>query len=376
MATRIDLRGVIVPSEYDSEWMAQYIAKGIITPESYFRAKLDAAPKDQPLDVYVNSPGGSVFAAGEMVNATLEWKAATGQPVNVTVGALCASAASAYAIMAADTVRAHNNAKMMFHGAWTVSIGGKEMHQDTADLLAKINADVQTRLVSRYNISPETVAEWFAEGREGWLNAEDMKASGIASEIIGDNAEVIDLPADAATDFSQRGMAIAALFTAPKAKEPAHVDNKPEPAKEPAAVDDPKPGPSAVPAVPCSERIAGRAEGRAEAVAEFSSQVEALKERCNKADTHARAMQSARDKAESDLTKARADHAASLSEMSAKMKDATDRLAKLLHGGLAFSPAPQTWEEALKACGGDYATAAKNHPELRREYNKQKSQTK
>jgi len=209
---RIELRGVIVPSDYDTEWAQKYIDRGMITPESYFRRKLDEANKTEPLDVYINSPGGSVFAASEMVNATREWKAATGQRVNVTVGAMAASAASAYAIMAGDTIRAHKNAKMMFHGAWTVSIGGKEMHQDTADLLGKINAEIQTRLVSKYKLQPETVASWFAEGREGWLDANDMTSSGIASEVIDDASDVIEFAADAVTDIEQRGIGIAALL--------------------------------------------------------------------------------------------------------------------------------------------------------------------
>ena len=110
--SRINLRGVIVPSEYDASWAAGYIEKGIIIPESRFRAMLSAATKSEPLEVYVNSPGGSVFSAGEMVNAVREWKAETKQPVNVILGALTASAASAFAIMVADTIRAHANAKM------------------------------------------------------------------------------------------------------------------------------------------------------------------------------------------------------------------------------------------------------------------------
>ena len=49
--TRIELRGVIVPSSYDMEWAKGYIDKGMFMPESRFRAMIDAAPKDQPLEV-------------------------------------------------------------------------------------------------------------------------------------------------------------------------------------------------------------------------------------------------------------------------------------------------------------------------------------
>jgi ATP-dependent protease ClpP protease subunit len=210
--SRLNLRGVIVPSEYDAKWAESYIERGIIIPESRFRSMLSEAEKGEPLTVYVNSPGGSVFSANEMVNAVREWKAETKQPVSVVLGALTASAASAFSIMVADEIKAHANAKMMFHGAWTLSLGGKELHQDTADLLEKINADIKTRLVSKYGMQPELISEWFSEGREGWLSAQDLKDAGLANEIISDPSDVIEFPSDAIKEIDSRGIGIAAFL--------------------------------------------------------------------------------------------------------------------------------------------------------------------
>ena len=86
--SRIEVRGVIVPSEFDLDWLAQYIERGLFTPESYFRRALASVPAGEALDIYINSPGGSVFAANEIINAVREWKAATGQAVTVTLGAM------------------------------------------------------------------------------------------------------------------------------------------------------------------------------------------------------------------------------------------------------------------------------------------------
>ena len=91
--SRIEIRGVIVPSFYDTEWAQQYIEKGLITPESTFRTALSEAATDAPLEVYVNSPGGSVFSAYEMVNAVRDWKRENNQKANVTIGAIAASEA-------------------------------------------------------------------------------------------------------------------------------------------------------------------------------------------------------------------------------------------------------------------------------------------
>ncbi len=65
---RIDIRGVIVPSDYDVSFLFPYIQKGLITPESYVRKQIEAN-KDDTLDLYINSQGGSVFAGNEMINA-------------------------------------------------------------------------------------------------------------------------------------------------------------------------------------------------------------------------------------------------------------------------------------------------------------------
>jgi ClpP class serine protease len=85
---------VIVPSNYDVEWAKDYITRGIIAPESYIRRAIDNYDKSKPMEVYINSPGGSVFSAYEIINALSAWQAETKQPINITVGAMAASAAA------------------------------------------------------------------------------------------------------------------------------------------------------------------------------------------------------------------------------------------------------------------------------------------
>lgn len=367
--SRIDLRGVIVPSEYDANWAEGYIGKGIIIPESRFRANLAAASKSEPLTVYVNSPGGSVFSAGEMVNAVREWKAETKQPVNVVLGALTASAASAFAIMVADKISAHANAKMMFHGAWTVSVGGKEMHQDTAELLGKINADIKARLVSKYGMDPETVTQWFAEGREGWLSAKELVSSKLATDIIEDPSDAIEFTADAVKAIDERGLGIAAFLTTQAKQESTNVcattdanaatgggDTGSCAGEDPGAVNAVKPNPDTTSA----DYQAGVAAGRLE---QSGADAEAI----SKADEQCRKLQSDRDKARSETEKLTAelasvkassakaladaieahaaatkkidtDHAAIVADMSAKLATAQQKCERLVSGGMTFSP--------------------------------------
>ena len=184
---KIEIRGVIVSSDYDAEWYESYIDKGVITPESSFRRALDAAPTGERLDLYINSPGGSVFAGYEMLNTVREWRAITGQEVRVTLGGLAASM-GAYLAAYLGPVRVHSNTKIMFHGASGGAFGGAGAMQDEADLLAKINAELTTLLATRYNLDSDTVSGWFAEGRMGWLDAAEATAAGLANEVIGDLA--------------------------------------------------------------------------------------------------------------------------------------------------------------------------------------------
>lgn len=402
--SKLELRGVLVPSDYDTDWTQKYIERGILTPESYFRRNLAAADTGEPLELYINSPGGSVFAAYEMINAVREWKMAAGQPVNVTLGALAASAASVMAIMVADGMRAHANTKMMFHGAYTITLGGSEMHADTADLLAQINADAITRLVSRYNIDPEIVAQWFAEGRVGWLSATALKQYGIIEEVIGADAEAIDFPAAAVADIEQRGIGIAALLESNAAEPtaeggeddgcetagdgsgeadeggagdtdaaPADGDDQGDQnqaddgAGDTSGADGDGAGdeqPADAVDTACAAYAAGVETGRIEAAAEHADAVADLQARLTKAEGLSTQHQSARDKLAADIQRQAREHDAALKDMAAKLAEATKRLEKLVAGSLTFTPAVETWEEAMAACGGDYEKARREYGQI------------
>jgi hypothetical protein len=55
-----------------------------------------------------------------------------------------------------------------------------------------------------------------------------------------------------------------------------------------------------------------------------------------------------------------------INDLTKCLKDANERNSKLLGGGMAFEPAgPDTWEEAMAACKGDYEVAVKKYPKLR-----------
>jgi ATP-dependent protease ClpP protease subunit len=213
MANRVEIRGVIVPAEYDMDWFRDEIAKGIITPESSVRAQVESLDDSQPVELYINSVGGSVFAGHEMLNVLVDWRERTGQPIRVTVGSMSASAASTIAVMLGP-VQAHENTMFMFHSARSCQCGGPAAMGDMAELLDKINRMVTTTLVSRYSVDPDRVAEWFSEGRMGWMDAEEAAAVGLVHEIVPAAGEPIQMTEKDIGAMQERGLAVAALLEA------------------------------------------------------------------------------------------------------------------------------------------------------------------
>lgn len=396
--SKINIRGVIVPSNYDLEWTKQYIDRGIITPESYVRRQIEQANPDEPLTVYINSPGGSVFAAYEIINDIVAYRMTAKHPVSIVIGAMAASAASAIAILSNATIKVHRNSKMMFHGAWTETVGGSEAHKDTADLLDKINADIKTALVSKFNIEPEKVDGWFSEGRAGWITAEDALMYGMASGVVDADDEEIDITESDVSNIGEHGLAIAA-FARPvdlvKADNEKTEEAKTDDGGESGESDDEGGGDQGGESDPADEPAEGQTEQNTEdqqadepveamypesevelrvqlRLADLTAQ---LAEKAKEYHDLAESKEQARRKAQGEYDKAIADHAKQikqfeerLAKMQGALEQANARNRKLTLGSLSFSPAIESWSEALAACGGDYVKARTQYPDVYRSY--------
>lgn len=402
MANKIEVRGVIVPSEYDVDFMFGYIQRGMITPESYIRKQIAQADPKKDIDLYINSPGGSVFAGNEMINALQDWAVENKKGFNITIGAMAASMGSAILVNLdsfAKKVKAHSNSKIMFHGAWSQAVGGADSMRDSAELLDKINNDIKVKLISKYDLSVEEVDEWFAEGREGWLSADEALEIGMVDEIIGQEDE---LPESADIDFKEQGMKIAALtldniiteeaitmdlveiikgiFNIKEdatdeevmelAKEAIQLQNEEnedvcnestdeqetEAVSDAESADEENGEEEEV-----SEESTGddSADGDAEEDADIDveeEEVTDLNEVCIEMNEKIDSLNQALNKKQSENDKLKAD----ISELSA-------RLEKLVGNGIAFEaekPAPTDWNSCVEQCDGDYVRARKEFPQV------------
>ena len=204
---KVKIQGTIVSPDYDDGFFESWIDKGIITPSSRVVGSIENAT--EPIDLYINSYGGDVFAGGEMMIALLKASAA-GKLASVEVGTIAASmAANIVAALRANgvPVTANANSELMFHGCYTETIGGAQHHEDVAESLRNVNESVIANL-NRIGITE--CRAWFAEGREKWIGAEDGLAMGLFSEINGTEAEA---PTDAKSIATKLAAFAASITT-------------------------------------------------------------------------------------------------------------------------------------------------------------------
>lgn len=204
---KVKIQGTIVSPDYDDGFFESWIDKGVITPSSRVVGSIENAT--EPIDLYINSYGGDVFAGGEMMIALLKASAA-GKLASVEVGTIAASmAANIVAALRANgvPVTANANSEMMFHGCYTETIGGAQHHEDVAESLRNVNESVIANL-NRIGITE--CRAWFAEGREKWIGAEDGLAMGLFSEI---NGMVAEAPTDAKSIATKLAAFAASITT-------------------------------------------------------------------------------------------------------------------------------------------------------------------
>lgn len=134
------------------------------------------------LNVFINSPGGSVFE-GISIKNMLERQKLKGCFINVVIDGLAASIASVIA-MAGDKISMPENALMMIHRASCGCFGNADEMRKQIEVLDKIDIVLTNTYVNRSGglLSKEDVQAMFNSG-DTWLTAEEAKNYGLCDEI-------------------------------------------------------------------------------------------------------------------------------------------------------------------------------------------------
>lgn len=142
-----------------------------------FLAELGALPEGTPVDLRLNSPGGSVFDAVAIHNAL---KRHAG-PVTVWIDGIAASAAS-YIAMAGDEIVMPENAFLMIHDPAGLVMGTAEDMRAMAEALDKVKGSLVSGYAAKSGRTPEEVSALMAA--ETWFDASDAVAQGFADRLI------------------------------------------------------------------------------------------------------------------------------------------------------------------------------------------------
>lgn len=168
---RIDVRGDIVEDEllrFYEWWGAPATAPGAVIKQ------LKEAKDGEAIDVYINSPGGSVFAGAEIYSEL------RGRNVTVHITGLAASAASVIACAGKKTLISPAGCMMIHNvqgGAW----GDYHELERTAEALKQVGRTISSAYEEKTGKTEKELLKLM--DAETWMNAADCVANGFCDAV-------------------------------------------------------------------------------------------------------------------------------------------------------------------------------------------------
>lgn len=164
---------------------ADYFGDGI-TAKSVSDALKEFTP-GADLDIYINSPGGSVFDGVAIYNQLARWSGKK----TVHIDGIAASIASVIA-MVGDEIKIAENGLLMIHSAWGITVGNAVEMRKYAESLEKVDGTILTTYVSRTKGVEADIKAWMEA--ETWMNAEEAVVRGFATAKTGEKAIKAEFP--------------------------------------------------------------------------------------------------------------------------------------------------------------------------------------
>ena len=169
------------PAEVDLDIYDEIGGFGITA--AAFKRDLDNFKGAKRINLRIHSPGGSVFD-GLAIHGSLKRHPAT---VHVTIDGLAASIASVIA-MAGDEIAIPENAFMMIHEPWTMTVGDAEELRQSADLLDKVRTSLLSVYAERTGIDRDEIAAMLEA--ETWMDGNEAVAKGFADRLADEPVKI------------------------------------------------------------------------------------------------------------------------------------------------------------------------------------------
>lgn len=129
------------------------------------------------ITVWINSPGGDVFAAAQIYNMLRDYKG----HVTVKIDGLAASAASVIAV-AGDTVLVSPVAMMMIHNPATLAMGNTKDMEAAIAMLNEVKESILNAYVDKTGLSRNKLSKMMDD--ETWFNAKKAVELGFADKVL------------------------------------------------------------------------------------------------------------------------------------------------------------------------------------------------
>ena len=173
------IRDESVPEESRTLFLSGEISDetwwGDETTPQMFREELESGSGD--IAVWINSPGGDVFAAAQIYNMLRDYKG----KVTVKIDGLAASAASVIA-MAGDKVTISPVGMLMIHDPMMMAVGNTRDMEQAIHVLDEVKESITNAYAAKSGLSHKKISELMAN--ETWMNAKKAMELGFADAFL------------------------------------------------------------------------------------------------------------------------------------------------------------------------------------------------
>lgn len=145
-----------------------------VTPKQ-FKSELNSESGD--ITIWINSPGGDVFAASQIYNMLMDYKGM----VTVKIDGIAASAASVIA-MAGGDVQMSPVSMIMIHNPMTIAFGDTEEMKKAINMLDEVKESIINAYEIKTGLSRNTLSELM--NAESWFNSKKAIELGFADKVM------------------------------------------------------------------------------------------------------------------------------------------------------------------------------------------------
>ena len=168
---QIDIKGCIIPN--DEAWIYDFFGVDYCCPKQVNEAIASAG--GEPLEIFINSGGGDIFAGSEIYSAIRAY----GGAVNIHVTGIAASAASVIACAGHSDISP--TAMVMVHNVSSSANGDYHDMDKQSEVLKKANETIAAAYVAKTGMKKSKALELM--DNETWLSADDAVKVGLIDGI-------------------------------------------------------------------------------------------------------------------------------------------------------------------------------------------------